>query len=133
MTIFEYVNEQQHFYYSYCGSVDYQPLTTLFNDFALSEYGDNAPEKIKELYETVSEQFIKAGAEFSADCAMCLNLKSWYFYEIEKAQNETFLFLGKEKAEELQELYTNLFYKFKNKALDNLPENEVSTFLDIID
>ena len=133
MNIFEYVNEQRGYYYSYCGAVGYEPLTTIFADFCFNEAEADSTEKVKELYEAINEQYIKAGPEYSADLAMALNLKCWYFYEAQKAKSPAVEYIGKQSASDLQELYINLFYKFKDKAMNELEDEAVSTFLQIID
>ena len=127
MTFFEYVQGQRNSFFSYCGGIGYEPLTTIFSDFCMIEADDSPPfDKVQELYETVKEQYINAGGLYSADLAIALNLKTWILFEFSQLDSYDG---DKGEAYELSKKYTKLYYAFYDECCKRLKDDDLDQFL----
>ena len=97
----------------------YQPQTTFWDDFNIAEaFGPNA---IQDTYNRImngwSDNYI-----YLTELVMVLNWNIWYWNGA-----------GTKKAEELTEVYNELWEKADRYALDNLTGEELQYFLRTVD
>lgn len=102
-----------------CEMTGYQPQTTFWDDFNIAEaFGPNA---IQDTYNRImngwSDNYI-----YLTELVMVLNWNIWYWNGA-----------GTKKAEELTEVYNELWEKADRYALDNLTGEELQYFLRTVD
>lgn len=94
---------------------DYQIKTTFWDDFSIADiFGVTA---IKDTFQRALNEW-KNNCVFLTELVLVLNHKLWAYYE---------------KNDEYFKLYTELYNKANNYALDNLKDNEFSYFFRITD
>ena len=93
----------------------YQPKTTFWQDFSIAECcGRDA---VKDTFRQAFNEW-KGNVEYLTELVMILNWKCWSWYE----QND-----------QLSELYSELYEKADQYALDNLKDEELEYFLKTVD
>lgn len=96
--------------------IGYTQITTFFTDFSIAdEFGASA---VQDTYDRAFNEW-KNDYKYLTEFVMVLNKKCWQHY----GEGNT----------ELSELYSDLFYKAKDYALDNLKDDELKYFLKTTD
>lgn len=88
--------------------IGYTPITTFWEDFNIAEkFGEVA---ILETAERCFKEW-KSDYKYLTELIMVLNHKCWFWHE---------------KNEDLERLYSNLYYKYDNKAIKALNNNKTA-------
>ena len=99
-----------------CNMTGYQPFTTTYEDFTISEeFGAAA---IETLYTQLFEKY-KTDYKRLTELVMMLNWKSWEHNSLGNY--------------EISELYADLFYKARDYGYDHLKDDELSYFWRTLD
>lgn len=98
-----------------CDMTGFKPQTTFWTDFAIAErFGEDA---ILNTYRRVFEAW-KNDYKFLTELIMVLNWKIWYWHD---------------RYDEYESIYSELWAKTDNWALDNLKDEELNYFLRTVD
>lgn len=94
----------------------YKTKTTFYNDFTMAEaFGNDA---IKETFKRAFESW-KDNAEYGTELCLIMNLKCWEWYE--------------KKDNERSKIYSDFYYQVREYCLDNYKEEDLESFLVVID
>ncbi len=97
----------------------YEPKTTFWDDFRIAEvFG---PAAVRNTYNRIMNEW-SDNYIYLTELVMVLNWNIWYWYN-----------LGSKQAEELTELYNELFEKTDEYCMDHLSGKELTYFLRTVD
>lgn len=107
------------FFESMCRATGYKPKTIFWRDFANSE--GRGIRAVQETYELIMDEW-SYNYIYLTELVLVLNWNIWYWYGI-----------GSKAAKDFVELYTELFEKTSEYALDHLIGDELDYYLRTVD
>ena len=117
MNVFKAAMMSEKYFESVMAQNGYQRFTTFSSDLTIAELTEGE-KGIKETFNSVVKSW-KDNVKYFTEFVMALNIKSWEVYE---GGNES-----------LASVYTDLYYKARDIALDTFKDKDLSYFIQTTD